>query len=61
MGNDGAAGLLAMRQAGAMTLGQDRASSVVYGMPAEAHARGAVTEQLSLRKIGARALEWCRA
>ena len=61
MGNDGAAGLLAMREAGAMTLGQDRASSVVYGMPAEAHACGAVTEQLSLRKIGARALEWCRA
>jgi two-component system chemotaxis response regulator CheB len=61
MGNDGAKGLLAMRNAGAMTLGQDQASSIVYGMPAEAFACGAVTEQLPLRRIGARALEWCRA
>ena len=61
MGNDGAKGMLAMRNAGAMTLGQDQASSIVYGMPAEAFACGAVTEQLPLRRIGARALEWCRA
>jgi two-component system chemotaxis response regulator CheB len=35
MGSDGAQGLLAMRQAGARTLGQDEASCVVYGMPKE--------------------------
>ena len=42
MGNDGAAGLLEMKQAGAMTIGQDEASCVVYGMPNEAKKLGAV-------------------
>jgi two-component system, chemotaxis family, protein-glutamate methylesterase/glutaminase len=42
MGRDGAEGLLAMRRAGAMTLAQDQASCVVYGMPKEAVERGAV-------------------
>jgi two-component system chemotaxis response regulator CheB len=42
MGNDGAAGLLAMRQAGAVTVGQDEASCVVYGMPKEAAKLGGV-------------------
>lgn len=41
MGDDGAVGLLAMRQHGAYTLVQDEASSTVYGMPAAAVARGA--------------------
>ena len=36
MGADGAAGLLAMRQAGAVTFAQDEASCVVFGMPREA-------------------------
>ena len=36
MGRDGAAGLLAMRERGALTLGQDEATSAVYGMPAAA-------------------------
>ena len=40
MGKDGARGLLQLKQAGAMTLTQDEASSVVYGMPAEAVALG---------------------
>lgn len=48
MGRDGAAGLLAMRERGALTLGQDEATSTVYGMPAAAHALGAVERQLPL-------------
>jgi chemotaxis response regulator CheB len=54
MGQDGAAGLLAMRQAGARTIGQDRATSAVYGMPAAAKAMGAVWEELPLAAIAAR-------
>lgn len=54
MGEDGARGLLQMRQAGAYTIGQDEATSAVYGMPAVALARGAVTEQLPLEAIAAR-------
>lgn len=48
MGRDGAAGLLAMREAGAHTIGQDEATSVVFGMPNAAHRLGAVAEQLPL-------------
>ncbi len=44
MGADGAEGLLAMRQAGAHTLGQDEQTSVVYGMPKAAYDMGAVVE-----------------
>ncbi|WP_378954146.1 chemotaxis response regulator protein-glutamate methylesterase [Pelosinus sp. sgz500959] len=51
MGNDGASGLLALRKSGANTLGQDEASSVVYGMPKAAFAMGAVQEQVSLDLI----------
>lgn len=51
MGADGAAGLLALRQAGAHTIGQDEASSVVFGMPNVAHRLGAVAEQLPLERI----------
>jgi two-component system chemotaxis response regulator CheB len=52
MGRDGAAGLKAMRDAGANTLGQDEASSVVYGMPKVAYDMGAVAHQMSLDRIG---------
>ena len=48
MGDDGAMGLLEMRQAGAVTLAQDEASSVVFGMPKEAIERGAVDEVVPL-------------
>jgi two-component system chemotaxis response regulator CheB len=48
MGDDGAAGLLEMRHAGARTLGQDEDSCVVYGMPKEAVKRGAVERSVSL-------------
>ncbi len=51
MGQDGAAGLLAMRQHGAYTIGQDKASSVVYGMPMVAHDIGAVCIQASCTRI----------
>lgn len=51
MGADGAAGLLAMRRAGAHTIGQDEATSIVYGMPQVAHRMGAVAEQLPLSRI----------
>jgi two-component system chemotaxis response regulator CheB len=48
MGEDGARGLLAMRQAGAMTLGQDEATSIVYGMPRAAFEVGAVARQVAI-------------
>jgi two-component system chemotaxis response regulator CheB len=52
MGADGARGLLALRRAGAVTVGQDEATSVVYGMPMEAAALGAVMHVLPLEEIG---------
>ena len=51
MGDDGARGLLEMRQAGARTAAQDEASSVVYGMPREAWRLGAAQMRLPLRDI----------
>lgn len=51
MGGDGARGLLAMRNAGAHTIGQDEASCIVYGMPKVAYELGAVERQLALSKI----------
>ena len=56
MGKDGAQGLLRMRQAGAMTFGQDEASCVVYGMPREAFLVGAVGVQCSLDEMAHRVL-----
>jgi two-component system chemotaxis response regulator CheB len=51
MGDDGADGLLEMKQADALTIAQDEASCVVFGMPREAILRGAVHEILSLSRI----------
>lgn len=59
MGRDGAAGLHAMLHAGAKTLGQDEASSVVYGMPKAAFEIGAVERQLSLSAISGEILDLC--
>jgi two-component system chemotaxis response regulator CheB len=51
MGNDGADGLLEMKKAGAFTIAQDEASSIVFGMPKEAIERGAVHRVASLPRI----------
>ncbi|TYP00221.1 two-component system chemotaxis response regulator CheB [Geothermobacter ehrlichii] len=51
MGQDGADGLLAMARAGARTIGQDRQSCVVYGMPKVAHEKGAVQKLVPLANI----------
>ena len=51
MGRDGAAGLLALRHAGALTIAQDEASSVIFGMPREAIEMRAVDRVLSLDQI----------
>ncbi len=53
MGDDGAEGLLAMRKAGAPVIAQDESTSVVFGMPREAIARGAVTDIRKLEDIPA--------
>ena len=56
MGEDGARGLLAMKQAGATTIAQDEASSVVWGMPGSAVKLGAADFILPLEKIAERLL-----
>lgn len=57
MGTDGALGLLAMREAGAQTIAQDEASSVVWGMPGEAVKVGAAHQVLPLKDIPRAALK----
>lgn len=52
MGRDGAAGLLAIRRAGGLTMAQDESTSVVYGMPREAVLLGAADRVLPLQSIG---------
>jgi len=54
MGADGAAGLLQLREAGARTIAQDEATSVVFGMPCEAIRLGAAQHVLPLASIGRR-------
>ena len=51
MGDDGARGLAEMKTAGAFTLAQDEASSIVFGMPKEAIARGGVDKIVPLHHI----------
>ncbi|AGH49056.1 MULTISPECIES: protein-glutamate methylesterase/protein-glutamine glutaminase [Sphingomonas] len=60
MGNDGAAGMQAMRLAGARTLGQNQASCVVYGMPRAAFELGAVEREVSLSAMPEAILAACR-
>ncbi len=59
MGRDGADGLLAMRETGASTIGQDEATCVVYGMPKVAFELGAVQRQVALGAIARAALDLC--
>jgi len=61
MGQDGARGLLTLRQAGAQTFGQDRSTSVVYGMPRVAMEMGGVGQQLPIGEIGTALLSACAA
>ncbi|MGO9085552.1 MAG: protein-glutamate methylesterase/protein-glutamine glutaminase [Candidatus Sulfotelmatobacter sp.] len=56
MGNDGAQGLLQMKESGATNIAQDEASCVVFGMPREAIARGGVDLVVPLENIAAEAL-----
>ncbi len=59
MGNDGAAGMLEMRNAGAYNIAQDERSCVVFGMPREAIENGSVHEVASLDKIPQALLRSC--
>lgn len=52
MGRDGAAGMLAARTAGCLTIAQDEASSIVFGMPGEAIRMNAASRVLALDQIG---------
>ncbi|EFE23470.1 protein-glutamate methylesterase CheB, partial [Edwardsiella tarda ATCC 23685] len=56
MGNDGAAGMLRLHQAGAYTIAQNEASCVVFGMPREAIQMGGVDEVVDLSQISQRML-----
>jgi two-component system chemotaxis response regulator CheB len=58
MGADGSKGLLAMRRAGAPTVGQDEATSVIYGMPKVAFDTGAVQLQKPLQDVAKAALDF---
>jgi two-component system chemotaxis response regulator CheB len=53
MGDDGARGLMEMHDAGAPTVAQDEATSVVWGMPGAAVKLGAVDEVLPLNRVAA--------
>ena len=59
MGDDGARGMLEMKEAGAITIAQDEASSVVFGMPKEAINLGAVDHVLPLGAIAAKIFRFC--
>lgn len=61
MGDDGARGLLELKNAGAPTLVQDEATSVVWGMPGAAFKLGAADEQLPLERIAERLMALARS
>jgi two-component system chemotaxis response regulator CheB len=61
MGKDGSSGLLDMRNAGAITLGQDEHSSLIYGMPRAAFENGAVMKQSALSHMADAILDACES
>lgn len=61
MGDDGAGGLLELKDAGGMTVAQDESTSVVFGMPKEAIRRGAVRQVLGLDRIPRALVAWAQA
>jgi two-component system chemotaxis response regulator CheB len=61
MGDDGAAGTVELKQAGAATVAQNEATSVVFGMPKEAIRRGAVDRVLPLSSMAAHVVAWSSA
>jgi two-component system chemotaxis response regulator CheB len=61
MGDDGATGLLNMRQAGAHTIAQDEQSCVVFGMPKEAIARGGAEQVTSLDRVAGSLIAFARS
>ncbi|MFO7782539.1 MAG: chemotaxis response regulator protein-glutamate methylesterase [Spirochaetia bacterium] len=61
MGRDGSAGLAKLYERGGMTIGQDEASSVVYGMPKVAYELGYVRKQVALHEIAGAISEAARA
>ncbi|HSM91234.1 MAG TPA: chemotaxis response regulator protein-glutamate methylesterase [Anaeromyxobacteraceae bacterium] len=60
MGDDGADGMVELKQAGAHTIAQDETTSVVFGMPKEAIERGGVDEVLPLPRIAGAVLKWAQ-
>ena len=60
MGDDGASGMLEMKQAGAVTIAQDEATCVVFGMPKEAIKRGAIDKVLPLQAVAGAILTHAR-
>ncbi len=60
MGKDGVSGLTKMRRTGAMTLGQDEKSCVVYGMPRAAYEAGAIMKQVSLTNMATELVNACK-
>jgi len=59
MGKDGAEGMLELRRSGAITLGQDEETSLIYGMPRAAFERGAVMRQYPLGHMADHILDAC--
>ena len=59
MGKDGAQGMLELRKTGAITLGQDEDSSLIYGMPRAAFECGAVMQQFPLDRLASAILDAC--
>lgn len=58
MGGDGARGMSAMRRSGALTIAQDEATSLVFGMPERAIREGGACEVLGLDRVAERLLRW---